>query len=159
MQDLPHRLIEAFHATLEEITEADLLLHVVDVSHPHFRHLWESVEVVLKELESHDKPIILVFNKIDQLKDRQWLEEFQKNFDHVVCISAKAVENIPRLLNKIGEMLSSLVVEINVHVPIDRMDLVNLAHEEGEVYSVKYYAKTINLRAAVPKHIVGQFSK
>jgi len=157
MHDLPHRLIEAFHATLEEIKEADLLLHVVDISHPHFRNLCDSVEEVLKELESFDKATILVLNKVDQLKDKEWLEGFMKNLDHVVCISAKTGENIPQLLNEISGMLSSLVVEVNVDVPIDRMDLVNLAHEEGEVYSIKYYAKTINIRAAVPKHIVERF--
>ena len=71
----------------------------------------------------------------------------------------KKGENISQLLDEICEMLSSLVVEINVEVPINRMDLVNLAHEEGEVLSVKYYAKTINIRATVPKHIAGQFDK
>ena len=62
-------------------------------------------------------------------------------------------------MEKISEMLSSLIVEINVEVPISRMDLVNLAHEEGQVYSVKYYAETINIRAAVPKHVAGRFLK
>ena len=159
MHDLPHRLIEAFHATLEEIKEADLLIHVVDVSHPHFRHLCESVEVVLKELEAFDKSTIIVLNKIDQLTDTQWLGEFQKNFDHVVCLSAKTGDNISQLVNEISKMLTSLIVEINVEIPIGRMDLVNLVHEEGEVLSIKYYAETINIRAAVPKHIAGQFTK
>jgi len=159
MHDLPHRLIDAFHATLEEVQEADLLLHVVDVSHPYFRHLCSSVDEVLKDLESFDKPTILVLNKIDKLEDKQWLEGFQKNFDHAVCVSAKTGENIPKLLDEISAMLSSLIVEINVDVPMNRMDLVNLAHEEGEVYSIKYYARTINIRAAVPKCIAGQFYK
>ncbi len=159
MHDLPHHLIEAFHATLEEVQEADVLLHVMDVSHPYFRHLKESVEDVLKELESLDKVTILVLNKIDKLEDREWLKGFEKNFDNAVCISAKTGENIPELLDKISEMLSSLIVEINVDVPISRMDLVNLAHEEGEVYSIKYYAETINIRAAVPKNVAGRFYK
>ena len=159
MRDLPHHLIEAFHATLEEVQEADVLLHVMDVSHPYFRHLRESVEEVLKELESFDKVTILVLNKIDQLEDREWLQGFQRGFDNAVCISAKTGENISELLEKISEILSSLIVEINVEVPIGRMDLVNLAHEEGEVYSVKYYATTINIRAAVPKHVAGRFYK
>ena len=159
MHDLPHHLIEAFHATLEEVREADVLIHVMDVSHPYFRNLRESVEEVLKELESFDKVTILVLNKIDKLEDRGWLKGFQKGFNNAVCISAKTGENISGLLEKISEMLSSLVVEINVEVPICRMDLVNLAHEEGEVYSVKYYAKTINIRAAVPKYVAGRFYK
>ena len=159
MHDLPHHLIEAFHATLEEVQEADVLLHVMDVSHPYFRHLKESVEEVLKELESLDKVTILILNKIDKLEDRECLKGFEKNFDNAVCISAKTGENIPELLDKISEMLSSLIVEINVDVPISRMDLVNLAHEEGEVYSIKYYAETINIRAAVPKNVAGRFYK
>jgi GTP-binding protein HflX len=159
MHDLPHHLIESFHATLEEVQEADVLLHVMDVSHPHFRHLQESVEVVLKELEALDKITILVLNKIDKLEDKEWLKGFQKNFDHSVCISAKTGENISGLLDKISEILSSLIVEIDVNVPIDRMDLVSLAHEEGEVLSVKYYAKTINIRATVPKRVAGRFYK
>ena len=159
MHDLPHHLIESFHATLEEVQEADLLLHVMDVSHPHFRHLRESVEEVLRELESFDKATIHVINKIDKLEDKEWLRDFQKNFDHAVCISAKTGENIPELSDKISEMLSSLIVEINVDVPMSRMDLVNLAHEEGEVLSVKYYAQTINIRAIVPKCVAGRFYK
>jgi GTP-binding protein HflX len=157
MHDLPHRLIEAFHATLEEIKEADLLLHVVDVSHPNFRNFYSAVNEVLKEIESFDKTTVLVLNKIDQLQDRHWLKEYQDHFPHAVCLSAKTQENIKGLLDKISDLLSSLVVEINIEVPIDRMDLVSLAHKEGEVYSVKYYANTIHIRGLVPKHIAGRF--
>ena len=134
-------------------------LHVVVVSHPHFRTLCDSVDDFLKQSEAFDKSTTLVFNKIDRLKDKQWLEGLQENFDHVVCLSAKTGDNIDQLYNEISEMLSSLVVEINVDISIGRMDLVNLAHEEGQVYSVKYYAKTINIRAAVPRHIAGRFYK
>lgn len=159
MHDLPHRLIEAFHATLEEVRESDFLLHVIDVSRPNFRHLYESVNVVLKELESFDKEHIVVLNKIDKLKDAHWLGEFKSNFNHAVSLSAKTGEGVSCLLEEISHMLSSLVVEINVEVPINRMDLVNLAHEEGEVHSVKYYANTINIRAIIPRRIEGQFYK
>jgi GTP-binding protein HflX len=157
MRDLPHRLIEAFHATLEEVQGADILLHVLDISHPFFHQFCESVEQVLKELEVFDKPTVVVLNKVDKSRDRDWLEGFQKKFAHAVCISAKTGENIPGLLDVLTKMLSSLIVEINVDVPISRMDLVNLAHEEGEVFSVKYYEEKINIRAAVPKSIAGYF--
>ena len=136
-----------------------MLLHVLDVSHPHFRHLCESVEDVLKELESFDKKTIVVLNKIDKLTDVDILNGFQKSFDCAVSISAKTRENIDGLPDKISEMLSERIVEIDVEVPIGRMDLVNLAHEEGEVLSVKYYAKVINIRAIVPKNIAGRFYK
>lgn len=159
MQDLPHRLIEAFKATLEEVREADLLVHVVDVSHPRFRQMKESVEDVLKELGALDKPTLFVFNKIDRLEDRHWLEPFKDNQEHAVFISAKTGENLGEFLDEIRRMLCALITEIDVEVPIGRMDLVNLAHEEGQVYAVKYYEQSINIRAAVPSRLAGQFYK
>lgn len=159
MHELPHHLIEAFKATLEEVREADLLLHVIDVSHPHFHHLREAVEDVLKELEVFEKPVIVVLNKIDKLENRQGLDQFQGSQNNTVCISAKTGENIAVLVGKIGGMLSPMVEEINVDIPINRMDLVNLAHEEGQVYSVKYYADTVNIRALVPTQVAGKFYK
>jgi len=159
MHDLPHKLIESFKATLEEVYEADLLLRVLDVSNPNFRNLYASVSDVLRELEMLDKPTITVLNKIDLLDDKSWLSGLQDNFEHSVCISAAKGENLDHLLSKIEELLSSMFVEINVYVPIKCMDLVNLAHEEGEVYSIKYYNDQINIRASVPISIAGKFQK
>jgi len=159
MRELPHHLIESFKATLEEVKDADLLLRVLDVSQENFRHLHESVSNVLKELEAYDKPTIVVFNKIDRLEDKEWLSALAENFDGAVCISASTGENMEALLGKIEEKLSALIVEINVDVPMKRMDLVNLAHEVGEVYSIKYYEDSINIRAAVPVHIAGKFKQ
>lgn len=157
MHDLPHRLIEAFKATLEEVQEADLLLHVLDVSHPHFDHLYDAVVRVLTELEAHKKPLIVVLNKIDLLADRSGLDQLAKSYDEAVCISGKSGENVQVLLELIQKRLSSMFVEVNVMVPIKRMDLVNFAHEEGEVYSIKYYEDRINIRASMPAQMCGQF--
>lgn len=159
MHELPHHLIEAFKATLEEVREADLLLHVIDISHPHFHHLREAVEDVLRELEVFKKPTIVVLNKIDKLENRQGLGQLQGSEDHAVCISAKTGEDVPLLVEEIGQMLSPMAEEINVDIPINRMDLVNLAHEEGQVYSIKYYADTVNIRALVPTQVAGKFYK
>lgn len=159
MHELPHHLIEAFKATLEEVQEADLLLHVIDASHPHFHHLREAVEVVLKELEVSEKPTIIILNKIDKLENTSGLDQLQGNQNHTVRLSAKTGENVPLLVGKISEMLSDMVVEVNVNIPINRMDLVNLAHEQGEVYSVKYYEDMVNIRAVVPQQVAGKFYK
>ncbi|HLF17975.1 MAG TPA: GTPase HflX [Candidatus Omnitrophota bacterium] len=157
MHDLPHHLIEAFRATLEEVKEADLLLHVLDVSDPNFRDLHEAVQTVLKELDSLDRPTITVLNKLDKLdKNTKWAE-FENLFENSVCISAMNKVNIDKLLAKISEMVGGFFVEINADIPINRMDLVNLAHDEGQVYSVKYYNEKINIRASVPSHIAGKF--
>lgn len=157
MHELPHHLIEAFKATLEEVKEADLLLHVADISHPHFQHLRDSVDDVLRELGVLDKPTIHVFNKIDRLEHSDRLDQLKGGANHAVCVSAKTGENIPALLEEIGRIFSSLFVEVNVHVPIQRMDLVNLAHEQGEVCSIKYYEKFMNIRAIVPTNIAEKF--
>lgn len=157
MHDLPHHLIESFKATLEEVKQADLLLHVLDISNPNFRQYYEVVIKVLGELEVLEKPILMVLNKTDKLNDPDLVEGIQVNFENSVCISALKKENLSSLLDEISQMLSSLYVEITVDIPISRMDLVNLAHQEGEVASIKYYNDHINLRVSLPAHLAGKF--
>ncbi len=159
MQQLPHNLIEAFKATLEEVVEADLLLHVLDVSNPKFRNLYEAVNIVLKELGALEKPTITVLNKIDAVEDRSWFEAVYSRVHNPVVISAKTGENLDVLAHKILEDLSYMVAEVDVVIPITRMDLVSLAHREGEVYSIKYYNDKIHIRAALPKRREGLFKK
>ncbi len=158
MHDLPHKLIEAFKATLEEVKYADLLLHVLDVSHDNFRNLYAAVEEVLVELESNNQPTIIVLNKIDQIADKHKLAEIQKLYRDAVPISAKTGENIDLLKERITQMLASVFTEIDVDIPINRMDLVNLVHKEGQVLSIKYYNDKINIRASVPAALAGKFN-
>ena len=159
MQALPHHLIEAFMATLEEVKEADILLHVLDVSNPKFENLHQAVVDVLTQLEANDKTIITVLNKIDQLTDREALTRYQSLFKEAVCISAKTGENMDELINLISKTFSARMGEIDVTIPIARMDLVHLAHKEGQVYSIKYYDTAIHIRGSVPGHLAGQFKK
>ncbi len=158
MHDLPHHLIEAFKATLEEVQQADLLLHVIDVSHPNYTNFYQAVETVLEELKVLDKPTVTVFNKIDQLANRVWLKAVASQFPHAVCISAIKGENVDELLERISDMLSDGMEEIDVKIPINRMDLVNLAHKEGDVHMIRYLSKTIHIHATLPKKIAAKFS-
>src|ERR1039457_1296102 len=98
MHALPHGLIEAFKATLEEVQEADLLLHVVDISHSDFRKFYDAVRVVLDELKVLDKPMIMVLNKIDKLEDRHSWEAFKREAPVCLGVSALKGENIQQLL-------------------------------------------------------------
>lgn len=157
MHQLPHHLIESFKTTLEEVKGGDLLLHVIDVSAAHFQYMYESVNKVLKEMGVKEIPTIFVLNKVDQLDDQAWLGNTVDRFEGAVAISAKNNQGVDVLLDKIIEKLSALYVEIDVDIPIKRMDLVNLAHKEGEVYSVKYYNDRINIRASLPSHLAGKF--
>ncbi|MFA5087732.1 MAG: GTPase HflX [Candidatus Omnitrophota bacterium] len=159
IHDLPHHLIESFKATLEEVSEADLLLEVLDVSHPNFRNLHQAVLDVLVELKANNKPLIVVLNKIDKVTDKGWIKDLESNFEHAVAISACQGENIEKLTAKITQMLSALLSEIEVNIPMNRMDLVNLAHKEGQVYSIKYYNDVVHLRARVPVQIAGKFKQ
>ncbi len=157
IHDLPHHLVESFKATLEEVKEADLLLHVLDISHANFRQYYESVLKVLDDLEALQKPMLVVLNKIDKLDEPELASGIQVNFEESVCISALRKDNISELLNVIAQMLSGMFIEITVDIPISRMDLVNLAHKEGEVISIKYYNDHIHLRASLPTHLAGKF--
>ena len=159
MHDLPHHLVESFMATLEEVIEADLLIHVVDASHAKYRMLHDSVLQVLRDLKVQDKPTLTVLNKIDLVADRAFLEDFIREVDDSIAISAKTQENFPNFLESLAERLSSLIISIDVVLPINRMDLINIAHQQGQVFSVKYYNDRVHLRAALPHNLAGKFIK
>ncbi len=159
MQDLPHHLIEAFKATLEEVVEADLLVVVLDVSHPHHRERYEAVSMVLEELEAKNKPRVTVLNKIDRLSDRSSVEAIEALFPHPVAISAVTGENLEGLDRTIRGLLALRMVRMEVTLPLSRMDLVHLAHDEGQVYAVKYDNDRIQLYAGIPLRYAGLFAK
>ncbi len=163
MHDLPHGIIEAFKATLEEVSQADLLLHVIDISNDNYRNFYNSVNAVLEELKVLDKPAILVLNKIDKLEDPTRLKDRaisnMSTEDARIGISAAKGKNIQGLLLKIEEMIAGDHEDINVLLPADRMDLVNLAHTEGLVHDVKYLAKGIRLKASLPAKTAALFTK
>jgi len=155
MHALPHGLIEAFKATLEEVQEADLLLHVLDISHPDYRKFYEAVNVVLDQLKALDKPTIMVLNKIDKLDDRCRLDEFKRDVAYCMGISALKGENIQQLFLMIEDILSQGSVEIDIVLPSDRMDLVNLAYAQGQVHEVKFLAKGIRIKASLTAKTAG----
>ncbi|MDO8580629.1 MAG: GTPase HflX, partial [Candidatus Omnitrophota bacterium] len=140
---------------LEEVKESDLLIHVLDVSNPQFRNLHQAVLTVLKALEAIDKPTITVLNKIDRLDSRMGIKDLVDSFSPAVAISAKSGENIEQLNQLMITMLEGMFNEIDVYIPIKRMDLVNLIHTQGQVFSIKYYESTINIRASVPAKLAG----
>jgi GTP-binding protein HflX len=157
MHDLPHNIIEAFKATLEEVESADLLLHVLDVSNPNFFNLKDSVDKVLEELGALNKPTILVLNKIDQVKDEEIVMSARRKYENTVAVSALEKMNIGALLLKVEEALARLIVTIDVRLPLNRMDLVHLAHKEGEVIAENYDEDGVHIHARLPEHLAGLF--
>ena len=156
LHNLPHHLIEAFKATLEEVVEADLLIHVLDASHPRVYERNQSVFTVLKELRAEDKPMITALNKIDLLEDQVWLEKLKNDFPNSLSISAKLQSNLGLLCAKIQENLTSHMTDLELMIPHSRMDLVNLFYSEGKVAEIEYLQKGIKVKLSLPKIIANK---
>ncbi|MCX5712825.1 MAG: GTPase HflX, partial [Candidatus Omnitrophica bacterium] len=145
LHDLPHNLIEAFKATLEEATGADLLIHVLDVSHPRVHDYALAVQAVLNELGVGDKPTIVALNKIDLVEDETWLNRLKSDFPDSVAISAKFGTNTDILLNRIADAFGARTQKLNIHIPHSRMDLVDLFYRQARVDDIQYKESGIEI--------------
>lgn len=147
---LPHHLIEAFKATLEEVTQADLLINVLDVSHSQLYEHAQAVEAVLKELNAQNKPVVTALNKIDKLEDRSWLTKLKRDFPNSVALSALNKENLEELFKMISQILTPAKLSLKILLPMERMDLVDIIYREGEVKKIEYSDKGILIEARLP---------
>lgn len=150
LHDLPHHLIESFKATLEEVIEADILLHVLDISNPKAKELQKSVYEVLGELNVRNKPIITVLNKIDKVPEKSLIDNFQKKVDSCVSISAQYKVNLGELVKLISMRLANLRTFIKVLIPYDKMNLINAIHSQGEIITKEYKPEGVYIEAEVP---------
>ncbi|MCU0651278.1 MAG: GTPase HflX [Candidatus Omnitrophica bacterium] len=151
LHNLPHNLIEAFKATLEEVIEADLLLHVLDVSHPKAYEHYKSVMAVLTELGANEKPSITVLNKIDLIEDQTLLRSMPQNYPESVLISASSGKNLPSLIEMIQERFQDAIVTLKLKIPHTRMDLVSQFYKVGKVVDIQYQQKSIKIVLNLPK--------
>ncbi len=157
IQKLPTQLVAAFRATLEEIEEADLLLHVVDITHPNAIEQAKSVERTLKELEVINIPIVVALNKIDRLDDEQLTAVLSEQFPHSVPISALRNINLERLLALIEHELYENLTPVQVRLPYRRSDLVALFHDSGRVDKEEYSENVINVSGHLPARYLAAF--
>jgi GTP-binding protein HflX len=157
IKKLPHGLVEAFKATLEEVVQADLLLHVVDISHPQAAEQIESVNLVLAEIGAAAKPTLMVFNKIDQLAGTVAAVMREKHAN-AVCISAKTGEGIAPLLAEIGTQLRPIREFLDLKVPLERAAVLARIHAVGQVVSSRYTGKTARFKVRIPPHLLEEFS-
>ena len=146
LHNLPHHLIEAFKATLEEVMGADLLIHVLDVSQPQVYERKSAVFGVLKQLQAENRPMITALNKIDLLDDKMWLESLRHDFVNSIPISAKSGENLGILCEEIQKNFSARMAYLELMIPHSRMDLVDLFYREGKVEEIKYLPKGIKVK-------------
>lgn len=150
IRKLPHHLVEAFKATLEELSFADLLLHVIDASNPEWREQAEVVDQLIVELGAQQTPRIEVFNKCDL-----WTGEIRPHGEDMVSISAKTGEGLPELLEAIGKRLDSGCRRVTIHLPYDKGGLLDKLYQEAKVESVEY-GQTIDVVAVCTPKVVGQ---
>lgn len=155
IEKLPHQLVEAFRATFEEVSESDLLIHVIDGSHPQFFKQAETVLKVLEELSLSHKPILHVYNKLDLYEDdKVRFLKHPKLFPSLILSAEKNI-NIEQLLEKLEEFLSSFVEEIEVELPLDEQaqKLRALISENGKILLEKVEHNTLKIKASVNKKI------
>ena len=133
IRKLPHHLVEAFKATLEELSYADLLLHVIDTSNPEWREQADVVEKLIVELGAEQTPRIEVFNKIDRCPG-----EILPHGEDIVSVSARTGQGLDELLQKIGDRLDTGAQKVVLHIPYDKGGIVDLLHREAKVERVDY---------------------
>lgn len=159
LHKLPHHLVEAFKATLEEAIESDLLIHVLDVSHEKVYEHAQAVKDVLKEIGAQDKTVITALNKIDLVDEEFMLNRLIQEFPNAVPISAKLSKNLDKLMNKIQENFQSKMSKVQLNIPMDRMDLLGILYKEGKVESVEYLTDRIKIEANLPELIIHKYLK
>lgn len=159
IRKLPHGLVEAFKATLEEVVEADLLLHVVDVSHPLVEEQINSVNEVLKEIGADGKPTVMLFNKIDQLNGNgAVLSRFLERYPNAVAISAITGEGTTELMAELASQLRPIREFMELSIPHDQTGVIARLHEVGQVVERNYDGETARFKARIPPHLHGEFA-
>jgi GTPase len=178
IRKLPHGLVEAFKATLEEVVRADLLLHVVDASHPLAEEQIAAVNAVLAEIGADEKSTVMVFNKVDRLNPGETgvspetdgqdaratigspgaLNRLQEKYPHAVAISATTGEGISNLLAEIGTQLRPKREFLELRIPHEQSAVIARLHKVGQVIERRYSGKTARFKARIPPHHHAEFA-
>jgi len=154
---LPHQLVDAFRSTLEEVVDADLLLHVVDLGAPDAEGRIAAVETVLREIDAGDVPVLHVWNKAD-LVDREIVDESLRAHDSV-AVSAATGAGIDDLLHAIGDRLRARAGIVECFVPYDRADVLAALHRAGQVLVEVHDDDGTRVRARLSERDAGQFAE
>ena len=156
VRNLPHRLVEAFKATLEEAVLADFLIHVLDASSPEIDRLHDTTLEVLKELGAEDKEVITVLNKSDLVTDPEALAALERRFPDALHLSALQGRGLEALLKACSAVLADRVRCREYRIPQRRADLVSLLHRDAKVLSTDYEKNDILVRAVVSADVAGR---
>jgi GTP-binding protein HflX len=157
VRNLPHQLVEAFRSTLEEVADADIIVHVVDGSHPDPASQLATLRDVIGEVDARHIPEVVVFNKSDLVSedDRLVLRGLEPR---AIFASARTGEGVEELLAAIAELLPSPRIELDLLIPYERGDLIAVLHEQGKVVSTTYAENGTRVNALVTAEIQSQFA-
>ena len=158
IRKLPHRLVEAFKATLEEVVQADLLLHVVDASHPLAAEQIRAVNAVLDDIGAAGKPTLMVFNKIDRLENGELVGRFLDQYPNSVAVSAATREGFPALLAELGSQLRPSREFVELNVPHTEPAVIARLHAVGQVIERDYNGDAARFKARIPPHFHAEFA-
>ena len=158
VRHLPHQLVEAFKSTLEEVSQSDLIVHVVDGSHPDPFEQIRAVRLVIDEIGGKDIPEIIAINKVD-IADPHVIMEILRKEPNSYAFSVRTGFGIDGLLHAIENSLPRPSVEIKVVIPYDRGDLVHAIHERGEIFSEQYIAEGTSIHARVDGGLAQRIEK
>ena len=159
IRKLPHGLVEAFKATLEEVVEADLLLHVVDISHPQADDQIRAVDTVLDEIGASGKPTLMVFNKIDRLEHPESADRHLDRFPNAVAVSAMTGDGFESLLAELGSQLRPVRDFVELKVPHEESAVIARLHAVGQVIERDYRGSTARFKVRIPLHLRAEFSR
>jgi GTP-binding protein HflX len=157
IQKLPTTLVAAFQATLEEIAEADLLLHVVDISHPNALNQYQAVHETLDEIEAGHIPMVTALNKVDKLKNPEAAREIVRHYPKAVAVSSIQGTGVPDLLSVIQAELYEAYSPVHVRLPYQQGALISLFHEAGQVERIEHERGGVIMQGRVPGRLLAQF--
>jgi len=158
IRDLPHQLIASFKSTLDEIKEANLILHIIDASHPKMDEQIVVVEKTLEEIGASERLRLNIFNKVDKISRIQ-LERLKREFSDALFISALKNLGIDDLLEKIDEITSQDTVKVSLDIPYDKGEFVQMAYQLGRVVSEKHVSGGTILVTEIPKTHLSKFKR
>jgi len=151
IRKLPHDLVDAFKSTLEEAALTDFLIHVVDITSREFRDHMRTTSEVLEELGADQKPVILLFSKIDLCRDEEEIEEVRTEYPEALFFSAKTKMGEESLFNKISTILAESEKTETFSIPADRYDLISMIHRKGRIKNKRYEEDTVKIEADLPE--------
>ena len=159
IQKLPTHLVAAFRATLEEVQEADVLMHVVDLSHPQREEQMEAVQKILEDLKVTEKPCLLVFNKMDLIDDPLLLRRLKTEYSGSVAISAAKQKNLEELLDQLSRLLRTDWERMTLAVPFEDSRTLALLHEKGQIVKMVAQEETYHVEVLLQEKWANKLKK